>query len=87
MKKYSNETFERVELKLDDACFEQCVFADCVMVYSGGLTRLSRCIYRDCNWRFEGNAARTLQFMQALDVSVIEATFRRSCPNGDINVM
>lgn len=78
------ETFEDETIELDGAELIGCTFRGCELVYRGGdlPRRVERNTFRECRWRFEGAAGRTVRFMAALyrgldDVGeeIVERTF------------
>lgn len=62
------ETFTDETVELDGADFVGCTFEGCELVYRGGEIprRVEGNTFRDCRWRFEGAAGRTVRFMAAL---------------------
>ncbi len=59
---YSHET-----LALDGESYSDCEFKDCRLVYGGGEPPIfERCRFADCEWKFEGPAARTLAHMKVV---------------------
>lgn len=60
---YRDETIE-----LDGAEFVGCRFEGCDLVYRGGELprRVEENTFRDCRWRLEDAAGRTVRFMAAL---------------------
>ena len=80
----SGFTFSARVVNLDGAIFEKCEFRNCTLIYSGGdLPQMSDCQIQDCEWRFEGAAGKTINFMKGIyhglgppGQEIIEATFR-----------
>jgi hypothetical protein len=59
--------FAGKQVNLDGTVFDKCIFQNCKMIYSGGdLPQMSNCSMNDCQWSFEGPAARTLAFIRAI---------------------
>jgi hypothetical protein len=84
MAQYKNQTFKQQTLVLDGNSFEGCEFQSCTLVFNGvSEVSLTGSQIKDCRWSFDGPAARTLQFMQALYQSggggrdLMAETFRR----------
>lgn len=80
------ETFRDETVELDGARFVDCTFEGCELVYSGGEVprRVEGNTFRDCRWRFEDAAGRTVRFMAALygglddlGEEIVERTFER----------
>ena len=83
MAEFKKKRFERTTVMLDGNRFEGCEFNGCTVVFTGVAdVHLTGSTFKDCNWRFDGPAARTAQFMGAMYLSgggaqqLIEATFR-----------
>ena len=52
---------------LDGESFSDCEFRQCRLVYAGGEPpSFSGCRFDDCDWRFEGPAARTLEHLKVV---------------------
>lgn len=69
-------------IDVDGINFENVVFTDCVLRYSGGeLPGFSRCLFSSTRFHFDGPAGRALAFLQALASSgggldqVVKAAF------------
>ncbi|MEZ5729720.1 MAG: hypothetical protein R3E48_18045 [Burkholderiaceae bacterium] len=84
MADFSKKRFNKAMVVLDGNTFEQCEFNACTLVFSGVAdVKLTGSKITDCNWRFDGPAARTAQFMSAMYASgsggkeLIDATFRQ----------
>lgn len=62
------ERFEGETVELDGGEFVGCTFEECELVYRGGELprRVEENTFRDCRWRFEDAAGRTVRFMSAL---------------------
>lgn len=62
------ERFEDETVELDGGEFVGCTFEGCELVYRGGELprRVEENTFRDCRWRFEDAAGRTVRFMSAL---------------------
>ncbi len=64
---FQDQTFTGQTIQLDFNSFERCTFENCVLVYAGVATvSLRYCIFRDCQWVFNGPAARTFDFVRRL---------------------
>jgi hypothetical protein len=59
--------FNHETVALDGQSFADCEFRGCRMVYGGGEPpSFSRCRFEDCDWKFEGAAARTLEHLKLI---------------------
>lgn len=59
---YSHET-----VSLDGQVFSDCEFLNSRLIYAGGEPPVfEHCRFRDCDWRFEGPAGRTLAHLKTL---------------------
>lgn len=59
---YNHQTVE-----LDGETFNDCEFAECRLVYSGGEPpTFTRCRFDDCEWKFEDAAANTLAYLKQM---------------------
>ena len=83
MTDYTNRTFQGGRVALDGNNFKGCTFANCELVYSGGIPpALSGCHFTNFNMRFEGAAGNTVGFLKAMAAPssglqrVIRDTFR-----------
>ncbi|WP_158912578.1 hypothetical protein [Caulobacter sp. S45] len=57
---YNHET-----VVLDGESFEGCEFRDCRLVYTGEAVPIfDQCRFDNCEWKFEGAAARTLAHLK-----------------------
>lgn len=57
--------YTRETVQLDGEYFSDCEFKHCKMIYSGGeVPHFDSCRFDDCDWRFEGPAARTLEHLK-----------------------
>lgn len=79
------ETFRGETVELDGDDFVDCTFEDCDLVYRGGDVprRVEGNTFRNCRWRFEDAAGRTVEFMAALyrgldelGEEIVERTFQ-----------
>jgi hypothetical protein len=67
MADFKAQKFSKQTIILDGNSFEACEFKGCTLVYNGiSEVKLLGSQLEDCQWSFDGPAARTLQFMQAL---------------------
>ena len=83
--KVSAKTFENEEIRLDGREYDGCTFRNCTIVYGGGNTAIHGNKFHNCKFRFDGSAARTLQFlanfgreggeMRALVATLVSGTF------------
>jgi len=84
---FVEKTFIGKSLEMDGKSFNNCVFQQCNLVYSGGNPPvLNGCSFNNCSWQFGGAAARTLGFFAGLYSGgfdqMVEATFQ-SVRNGN----
>ena len=57
---FNNET-----VPLDGEHFADCEFQSCRMIYAGGEPPIfDHCRFNDCEWKFEGPAAKTLAHLK-----------------------
>jgi hypothetical protein len=59
-------TFIGQKVALDGTRFENCIFKDCDILYSGGPTETSSCYFENVRWIFEGAAGTVVHVMQGL---------------------
>ena len=60
-------SFTHETVQLDGEFFSDCEFRKCRMVYSGGpAPRFDNCRFADCDWKFEGPASHTLEYLKGL---------------------
>ncbi len=93
MPKAKDKTVTKKTVHLDDGDYENCIFEECQMVYSGGtLPRLVGCTFNSCGWAFDGAAGRTIRLMGALyragAGAMIEVTFEniRGNPGAGVTI-
>ncbi len=61
------QTFPRGVIPIDGFRFENCTFEHCTLVYRGlSATQFTSCRLRSVDWRFDGPAANTLNFLNML---------------------
>ena len=59
--------FTKETVRLDGETFTSCEFKACRLIYAGGeAPRFEDCSFDDCDWRFEGGAADTLELMKVM---------------------
>ena len=83
MKKISNKSFENQLVKLDDRYYENCIFKNCIIEYSGSsYIGLENNNFYECRWSFAGPAGQTLAFLRILYTQmgedgrkIVDATF------------
>lgn len=78
---YSGETFRGEVIQLDGRQFENCIFVECEMRYSGGdAPALVGCNFGQCTWSFSAEAANTLAFLAGMYNggmdTLVESTFQ-----------
>ena len=62
-----NQVFADQEMVLDGNSFIECTFTNCLLTYSAVLpVNMVSNRFNDCEWRFLGAAAATIDFMTAL---------------------
>ena len=95
MPKAKDKTVTKETVHFDDGDYENCIFEECQMVYSGGTPpRLVGCAFNDCGWTFYDAAARTIRLMGALysaggaAAAMIEVTFEniRGNPGAGVTI-
>ncbi len=72
------------KVALDDSVFEDCVFSDAQLAYSGGVApTIQGCSFHNVTFEFAGAAGRTLQLLQAFSApssglaQIFKASFSR----------
>jgi hypothetical protein len=69
--RYSNQHFLGQTIEVDAAFFDRCVFQNCIMVYRGGPPPVFfHSTFENCQWKFEGYAAFTLEYLSTLAVTL-----------------
>jgi len=59
------QTFRNKTVVLDGTRYEECNFAECTIVYSGGAADLSACVFTpNTKWDFRNSAALTIQTLR-----------------------
>ncbi|MXP48882.1 hypothetical protein FD733_03805 [Pantoea sp. Eser] len=67
MIKSIKSTFEKTTVILDNHYYEECTFKDCIIVYAGtSEINLVGCKFFDCQWRLDGAASNTIQFLRSM---------------------
>jgi len=61
--KYEGRTLKQQTFKLEECWFVNCVLRECVIFYSGGAYELENATFENCQWKFQGPAAATVQLM------------------------
>lgn len=82
--KFSEKPFVNDEVTLDGNIFDRCRFEMCKLVYFGGPPpSFTNCTFIDTQILFDGSAANTLGFLQALSApgSGFEEFFATMFPN------
>jgi hypothetical protein len=62
-------TFENTTVELDENCFVDCTFQDCVLEYRGGRLSFESCRITGCRYLFLDAALRTVEYLQALGLT------------------
>jgi hypothetical protein len=65
MEMFSEQTFERTIVPLDDRYYVRCRFVECDLIYGGGDFHLEDCTLDRCNLKPFGSAARTIALLPA----------------------
>jgi hypothetical protein len=65
------QTFSGTKVTLDNARFENCVFKNCEITYSGGPAETSSCYFENIKWIFNGSAGTIVTVMQGLGWQII----------------
>ncbi|MFI4934506.1 MAG: hypothetical protein ACHP7N_07805 [Caulobacterales bacterium] len=67
--------FNHETLALDGESYADCEFRACRLVYAGGEPpSFVNCKFDDCDWRLEGAAARSLEFLKLMWVAGAKGT-------------
>lgn len=65
--RHENSAYAGTTIPLENAEFRHCTFTDCIMTYNGGQPpTLDHCNFRNSKFQFEGAAANTVAFLQAM---------------------
>jgi len=64
-------TFTGEKVKLDGTRFENCIFKNCDILYSGGPAETSSCYFENVRWIFEGAAGTIVTVMQGLGWKIL----------------
>jgi len=83
MIKNVNNSYENVQVKLDNNEFVACHFKNCRLEFGGtGPVSMSNCNFDNISWEFSGPAENTLRFLKGLyhgmgegGRQLVEATF------------
>ncbi len=65
------QTFIGKKITLDGNRFEDCIFKDCNIVYTGGPAETSSCYFENVRWIFEGAAGTIVTVMQGLGWKIL----------------
>ncbi|SKA20059.1 hypothetical protein [Pantoea eucalypti] len=84
MSKSYSSVYEKTTVVLDGHHFEDCTFRECVIIYKGTSgVNLIGCKFYDCQWKLDGAAANTLQFLRTMyqgmgdfGKAMVEETFK-----------
>ena len=67
MKRFVNQTFRDQQVRLDSGTYENCLFENCLIIFSGlGEPSLTSCDFRNTQWALEDAAVDTLEFLRVL---------------------
>jgi len=88
---FADQTFGEEDVILDGNTYKACTFNKSALVYNGGsFPVLEKNRFDQCQWRFDGAAARTIQFMRGLyhggGKELIEQTFKEIMAEGKAEV-
>ncbi|EIU6832498.1 hypothetical protein L5168_004505 [Vibrio parahaemolyticus] len=83
MNKFTDCTFEKATIRLDNTEYKGCVFNNCIIEYAGqGPISLDSCDFNGCQWTLVGSAQNTMQFLSSMyhgmgefGQQMVEATF------------
>jgi hypothetical protein len=81
MARHVTRAFHDETVHVDAQTFIDCEFRSARMIYGGGeLPTFDGCAFEQCEWSFEGPAARTLEYIQTLfssrDTAVVQGLLR-----------
>lgn len=65
------QTFTGKPVKLDNTRFENCIFKNCDIIYTGGPAETSSCYFENVRWLFDGIAGTVVQVMQGLGWKIV----------------
>ncbi len=67
MNTFSGSVFSSTTITLDDACYRDCTFDQCLIVFcASGSVELTGCNFSNCSWEFQGAAADTIALLTSL---------------------
>ncbi len=66
MKTVANQNLKDTTIKMDEHCFVNCTFSECILLFSGGDFGLVDCRITNCEVRLAGAARKTIQFLKRL---------------------
>jgi hypothetical protein len=67
MNRNIRNTYVKTQVQLDNNSFEDCIFRECILEYSGtGPVGLTHSTFLNCQWTFTGAASNTLIFMRSI---------------------
>jgi hypothetical protein len=61
--KYEGMTLTKKTLVLEECWLINCVLKECVIFYAGGPFEIANATFDQCQWKFQGHAALTLQLL------------------------
>jgi hypothetical protein len=77
---YEHKVFEDESIELDGNSYRDCKFIGCRLVFFGTAgVDFDDCLFRECNWTFQGYAAITL--------GLLAAFYRGARPGSDGNLL
>ena len=65
------QTFIGKTVTLDKTRFEDCIFKNCSIIYSGGPAETSSCYFENVKWMFQGTAGTVVTVMQGLGWKIL----------------
>ena len=61
--RYEGRTFTKQVFQLEECWFVNCVLRECHLFYSGGSYLWENTTFENCDWKFQGAAAQTVNLL------------------------
>jgi hypothetical protein len=61
--RYEGQTFTKKVFQLEECWFVNCVLRECYVFYSGGSYLWENTTFENCQWKFQGPAAQTVNLL------------------------
>ena len=63
MTRYEGRTFSKQVFQLEESWFVNCVLRECYIFYAGGAYLWENTTFGNCDWKFQGEAAQTVNLL------------------------